>query len=163
MNSRKPDTDSTLPKALWVWDNNARLSLPPLLLAWLGLLVAVCLASIFFVSVHMPARAFLAGFVASHVVVFGLPLVSKFTVRRGFVSLAHVVCWAPGLLLILFDSSGRTGDPFYAGWAWIVCPVLLISLGLDLRDAIIYLRFVLFRPSLGERSNREVAPPEQTR
>ena len=106
--------DHDSPDALLVWDNHARLSLPPILATWLGFLVVVCLASVFFVRDHTAARWVLGGFIASHVIVFTLPAISNFTIRRGFVSLVHVIFWSPGLITTLLDTAGRQLSPTYA-------------------------------------------------
>ncbi len=139
----KATTGDSLPKALWVWDNQARLTLPPVLAAWLGILVCVCLCSAFFLSNHAPARWVLGGFVASHLIVFGLAAAQLFTMRRGVVSMLHIICWAPGLVASIVDAEARSADRLYATWSYSVIAVLAISFLFDLRDAGTYSYFLI--------------------
>jgi hypothetical protein len=127
------------PNAMLVWNNQARLSLPRGLAVWLGFLVVVCLGSGWFVREFAAARWVLGGFVVSHGVVFLLPVVTRFTMRRGFVSLMHVVCWSPGMIATIADAEGRQADAVYAGWSYVLIAVVSISFVFDLRDAGTYL------------------------
>ena len=142
MNNRSNHNDQ-LPKALWVWDNHARLSLTAGMLVWLGGLVVVVLCSGFFVDKHMPSRWVLGGFVVSHLVVFGLGAAKSFTVRRGFVSLMHVLCWSPGFVAVILDRDGRQESLLYEYWSWVLVAVLVVSLAFDLRDSFTYLVHVI--------------------
>jgi hypothetical protein len=130
----------SLPSALWIWNNDARRSLPPGLLAWLGFLVLTCLASAFFVVNHFAARWLLGGFIASHAIVFRLPSL-RVTVRRGLVSLLHVLCWSPGWVLVIFDTDGRGDDMLYRIWSYTLIAVVSFSFIFDLRDTAIYVYY----------------------
>jgi hypothetical protein len=134
---------STTPNALLIWDNKARLSLPPLLAIWLAFLVVVCLASIFFVRDSSAARWVLGGLAVSHLVVFLLPAVTTFTMRRGFVSLMHVVCWTPGLIATIADVQGRQNHAIYEVWSYALIAVVSISFLFGARDACTYLCYVV--------------------
>ena len=133
---------ATTPKALLVWNNESRLSLPLLPMAWLAILVTVSLASTFFVHKHAAARWVLGGFVVSHLIVFTLPVLTTFTVRRGFVSLLHVVCWTPGVIATIADFQGREESTAYAVWSYGLIAVTSISFLFDMRDACTYLYYV---------------------
>lgn len=134
-------TDDT-PNALQVWNNQARLSLSPPLAAWLALLVAVCLSSVFFVGEYTAARWVLGGFIASHLIVFLLPTVTDFVMRKGFVSLMHVICWTPGLAMIIGDVLQGPGGTSYAWWSYALIVVVAISFIFDVRDSYTYLVYL---------------------
>ncbi len=135
-----PPSTTKPPKALWVWDNRARLSLPPALAAWLAMLVLSVLAGFYFVGDHIAPRWLLVGFLVSHVIVFGLGAANLFTMRRGFVSLSHVVCWSPGLVMLLGDLISEPAFGLYFCWSMLVATILSISLLFDVRDSVVYLR-----------------------
>jgi hypothetical protein len=134
---------ASTPNALLVWNNRARISLPLLLALWLALLVCVCLSSVFFVTESIAARWVLGGFVVSHLVVFLLPTITDFTMRRGFVSLMHVICWSPGLVVSLIDTQGRQANLIYEVWSYALITVISISFIFDLRDALTYLYYLM--------------------
>ena len=137
------DTDHA---ALRPWNNAARKSLPRGVLAWLGLLVATCLASVFFVASHQAARWVLGGFLISHVIVFVGPLVCKsLDLRAGLVSLLHIVCWSPGLVFAGLDLLSGSGVGVYVIWSWAIVIVTAISFFFDFRDASIYVMYLVRR------------------
>jgi hypothetical protein len=131
--------------ALRPWNNAARKALPRGVLAWLGLLVSVYLASGFFVTEHLAARWVLGGFVVSHVIVFAGPALFKsFQLRAGTVSLLHVLCWTPGLILVLGDLIGGVGGA-YAVWAWALALVTAIAFFFDIRDSAVLIKHLTRR------------------
>lgn len=99
-----------------------------------------CLSAVFFVADHFPARWLLVGFFASHAIVFTLPSL-RVTVRRGLVSLLHVLCWSPGWVLVIFDTDGRGDDMLYGIWSYSLIAVVSFSFIFDLRDAAIYVYY----------------------
>jgi len=139
---RATSRGATIPNALLVWNNQARLSLPPALALWLGFLVVVCLGSALFVRDFAAARWVLGGFVVSHLVVFLLPAITTFTIRRGFVSLMHVACWTPGLIATIADAQGRQSNAMYAVWSYALIAVISISFLFDVRAACTYLYYL---------------------
>ena len=141
-NDRATSNGATTPNALLLWNNHSRLSLPPLLATWLAFLVIVCLASVFFVRDFTAARWVLGGFVVSHAIVFLLPAVATFTMRRGFVSLMHVLCWTPGLIATIFETPGRQSSVAYEWWSYALIAVISISFIFDIRDACTYLYYL---------------------
>ncbi|MEO2031476.1 MAG: hypothetical protein ABGZ35_05275, partial [Planctomycetaceae bacterium] len=142
-NERQDSTDRpATPNGLLVWNKAARMSLPPALLLWLSLLVLVSLCSVFFIRSFSPARWFLGGFVVSHLVVFLLPVIVSFTMRRGFVSLVHLICWTPGLIAIIVDIKGRQDSNPYEIWSYALITIISISFLFDLRDATTFLYFL---------------------
>ncbi|MGB6043600.1 MAG: hypothetical protein WBF93_10630 [Pirellulales bacterium] len=136
MNAEKPEH---MPNGLLIWNNASRTSLPLGLMIWLGFLVLTCLASGFFVARHMSPRWVLGGFIASHVLVVLLFMTKRITMRRGLVSLTHLLCWTPGLVLTIADRQGRAGDVVYEIWSYALMLVISVSFIFDLRDAATYL------------------------
>ena len=116
-----------LPNGARIWNNQARLSLSKGLYAWLALLVCTCLASVFFVRDHIPARFVLGGFIVSHLIVFTLPAITRKPLRIGMVGWLHIICWGPGWFLVLVESTGSTAAPqqdYYFLWGntwWVLC------------------------------------------
>lgn len=135
-------TASELPTAIQPWDNKARLSLSPGLYVWLAFLVATCLASLFFVRDHVPPRWMIVGFISSHVLVVVIGNTNWVDLRKGLVSLTHVVCWSPGLVVVFVDLIQRGFDGIYSVWALFLVLVVSISLAFDLRDSGRYLHYV---------------------
>jgi hypothetical protein len=127
--------EEPLPHCLRLWDNKARLSLPPGLLAWLAVLVTTFLCSAIFAGQHRAARWALGGFVVSHLIVLALSLAKSFTLRIGIVSLTHVTCWTPGLVLAVVEVLNGGANGFYEFWLYAIIVVTSISFLFDLRDA----------------------------
>lgn len=119
------------------------MSLSPGLYVWLGFLVVTCLASVFFVYEHTPARWVLAGFVVSHIIVFILSATKHITLRIGMVSLNHLVCWTPGLISTITDVQGRDASVPYAVWSYLLIFAVSVSFLFDLRDAGTYLYYLI--------------------
>lgn len=143
MTEESPANAPTLPSALWVWNNKARTSLPPGLMCWLAVLVATCLASALFVRDHASARWVLGGFVVSHLLVFTLPLAKLFVMRRGVVSLLHLLCWSPGWVATLVAVWRQEGGALFLGWSVALLVVMGISFVFDLRDAGVYVGYAV--------------------
>jgi hypothetical protein len=136
-------TEEGTPNGLLIWNNAARTSLPLGLMIWLGFLVVTCLVAAFFVNRHVPPRWVLGGFIASHVLVVLLSMTKRITMRRGLVSLTHLLCWTPGLVLTIADRQGRAGDVVYEIWSYALMLVISVSFIFDLRDAATYLYYAL--------------------
>ncbi|MGI9470369.1 MAG: hypothetical protein ACR2NZ_02475 [Rubripirellula sp.] len=151
----------SLPNGLKVWDNAARASLSVGLYIWLAWLVSVNLGSLLFLRGHGAARWVLAGFLLSHLIVFSLPCFKRFVVRRGTVSLLHVICWSPGVLACLVEGwqilgwwPGDRVEPLsktllplgFLLWSTALVITNATSFIFDLRDAATYVKW-LVRPS----------------
>ena len=72
----------------------------------------------------------------SHIVAFRrlFANVRLFTMRRGIVSLTHVVCWSPGLVATIADAVGQTPNGPYEIWCLLLIVAVSISFIFDLRD-----------------------------
>ena len=131
----------SLPHALQLWDNAARLSLPWWLYIWLGLLLVTFLASLLFVRNHPAARWALAGFAVSHSLVIGLEALDVAVMRKGLVSITHIIGWTPALIaLVRTIPKTEWGTPFGV-WCRALTFIIAVSLVFDVRDAIAYLTY----------------------
>jgi hypothetical protein len=131
------------PKSYWVWDMDARKSLPKWLLVWLLFLVVNCLFSAAFVTHSIPAGVVLGGFLLEHLIVAFNEVFQLFTMRYGIVSLLHLVCWGPGWLAVMADRQGRaSGNSAYTIWSYTVIAVLAIAFIFDARDTFSYLQYM---------------------
>ncbi|NEO87653.1 MAG: hypothetical protein F6J87_25850 [Spirulina sp. SIO3F2] len=141
--------DYNLPKAMRIWDNAARLSLPLGLKVWLGFLVSTFVAALFFVMHHAAARWAIAGFILSHIVVYLLSASKTYTLRRGMVSLLHVVCWSPALGVAIWELmnnwQGSINASLYDLWCGVFVMVVAIAFIFDLRDSGAFVYYVLRR------------------
>lgn len=138
-----PSSD-VIPRSYLVWDNQARFSLSPPLLLWLTFLVSTVLYGSVFVKTSIPARWALGGFILEHLIVIANGSFGLFTMRYGIVSLLHLICWSPGWIVVIFDSSGqRGGNKAYIIWSLVYISVLGIAFIFDARDAVVYTRYAL--------------------
>lgn len=61
----------------------------------------------------------------------------------GLFALVHLICWTPGLILLLRERAFLKGLSLYGVWAGVITAVILISFVFDVRDAGIYLAHML--------------------
>ena len=132
-----------LPHALEPWDNAARAAMPTFLRVWLGFLVLSFLTSLVFVRKHAAARWALLGFIASHVAVAAVDLGGVAVMRRGLVSLFHVLCWGPAIVPLLTAAGSAADSPRFQLWSRVLLAVIAIAFLFDLRDAGMYLYYFL--------------------
>ena len=157
-----------LPYALRIWNNAARLSLPWKLKLWLTVLVVTFLSSTAFIAPYTSPRWVLGGFIVSHLIVFYLSAWPKFVLRIGMVSLLHVLCWAPGYVMMLADRQGHATNLLYAFWSHAIIIVISIAFIFDLRDACSYLRYAIrgklsisYESSTGQEISQIVPPSDK--
>ncbi len=131
--------EDSLPFALEVWDNAARLATPTWLKAWLGFLAFSFVASLAFVKHHGAARWALGGFAASHTLVVLLGVTDGVVLRRGLVSLLHVLCWAPALPPLVISALRDDDFPRFRVWCGVLAAVIATAFVFDLRDGASYL------------------------
>ena len=156
MTSESQIARPTVPQALWIWDNESRRSLTPGILAWLFFLVGTVVAALPFRD-SPAARWLFGGFVISHVVVFGLGIVGA-TVRRGLVSLTHLVFWGPGWLMLLQARMSVESHSLFALWSSVCILIVGVSFLFDARDSAVY----LFASLTGRVPDRQTTLAAQT-
>ncbi len=130
-----------LPHALQLWNNEARTSLPPLLYVWLAFMISTYLASLFFVRRESGARWVIAGLLASHALVAVLELGGLATMRKGLVSLTHVLAWTPALVVVARGLAKNSVQSWYGVWCRTLVAVMTIALIFAYRDAGAYLYY----------------------
>jgi hypothetical protein len=130
-----------LPHSLQIWDNAARVAIPTPLKIWLVFLALTFASSLFFVRRHPAARWAAGGFVLSHVVVAAIELGTTVDLRIGLVSLAHVVCWAPALVMLVRELPATSAETRYGLWCRVLLGVIAVAFVFDLRDAGMFLYY----------------------
>ena len=115
--------------------------MPAWLYAWLFFMMATYLASLLFVRQHAAARWVFAGVVASHAMVAAIEFGELAVLRKGLVSLTHVLGWTPALVVMLRELARVPGDTRYGIWCRVLVPVMAIALVFDYRDAGMYLYY----------------------
>jgi len=113
----------------------AMLNEPLWLIAWIGWLGAVNMASLFFLR-ESEARWVLAAFVASFTLMNVLFYTSGY---NRFLGLAHVVFWTPLLLFLYRRLSRVLGPRRYENWLRILLTSNGVSLVIDYVDVLRYL------------------------
>lgn len=132
--------------ALQVWGNHAMANAPISLKIWLGIMALSFLSGLLFCLRHSPPRWCLLGFgsglLASKLIA---PLLGV-TTYSGFVACLHLLFWSPGLFLLLLEIKNghkESFSSFYRTWRYQMIAVISISFIFDLRDAAIYLRWLV--------------------
>lgn len=128
--------------ALDPWDDAAREALPLHIKIWLGLQMLNNIASLFFVKNHVGARWWFAGVFISHAITFALSA-AGWELLAGQVSLAHILCWTPGAIMLWRNRGDIRWPSAFAVWIALVCVFYGGSMIVDLRDAATYLAHVL--------------------
>lgn len=130
-----------LPHSLQIWDNAARVAISTPLKLWLAFLGLTFASSLFFVRRHPAARWAAGGFVLSHAVVAVIEFGGMTDVRIGVVSLAHVVCWTPALVMLARELRATSIETRYGLWCRVLLAVIAVAFVFDLRDAGMFLYY----------------------
>ena len=129
--------------ALQVWDDAAMKIAPPLMKAWLAVLLGSFALGLLFVWRHAAARWLVGGFLLMMVFgAFAVPALNLVSLS-GLVALLHIVFWTPVLIMMLKERAFFKGLSFYNVWAGLITLVIIISFVFDIRDAAIYLDHML--------------------
>ncbi len=129
------------PGALEIFDDEGFAATSLAVKLWLAFLVSTFAAGLFFVWTRPLARWVVGGLLLSlstgHIVfaALGLPMLG------GSIALWHIVCWTPGLLLLLVKHpfTDPNEDRPYRIWSLVITTVILVSFVFDIRDAAIYI------------------------
>jgi hypothetical protein len=130
-------------QALQLWNKDAMANAPVGVRLWLMFMLASFASGLFFVKKHVIARwvvgGFLVSFFCGRLIADALGLVTL----SGYVALVHLVCWSPGLYLLLTRQPFLREQGAYLIWSGLITMVIVISFYFDLRDAWIYLSYML--------------------
>ena len=127
-----------------IFNSDALAAMPITVKIWMGILAVSLASGVFFVRKHKIARWIVCGFLISIFTgdlffrTLDLPMLS------GAVSLWHLVCWSPGLFLLLIRRPFlREYEPYkYRIWTAVVAFVIVVSFLYDIRDAAVYIGHV---------------------
>lgn len=129
--------------ALDDWNMEARNALPAYLKLWLFSMLITHFSSIFFIRNHVPARWVLGGFVLSHAWVAYAEYSGVISLKAGLVSLGHILFWAPAIISFYRNRADIKLFSSYGIWVCIMFFFYTISLTFDIRDAVIYLEYII--------------------
>lgn len=129
-------------EALQLWDDQAMESVPPFIKYWLFFMLGTFALGLLFVWQHPIARWLVGGFLMTIVLTgFVIPHF-EITLLSGLVALLHLICWSPGLYMLLKHKPFLAGLSPFSLWSGLITLVILISFFFDIRDAAIYLDYV---------------------
>ena len=128
--------------ALERFDAEGQAGMPPILQAWLITMLAAFALGLIFVIWRPIARVAVGGFLIG--LFAGEPVANALGVPylSGFISIVHVVCWSPALLMLLAQRPFMKERNFYGIWTGFLTAVIVISFYFDIRDAAIYVDHV---------------------
>lgn len=130
-------------KALETFDEKAMENLPAHIHYWLNAMLAAFAAGLAFVWHRPVARWVVGGFLATILIAGFLVPALGLQPLSGLFALVHLICWTPGLILLLRERAFLKGLSLYGVWAGVITAVILISFVFDVRDAGIYLAHML--------------------
>lgn len=128
--------------ALEVFDDAAMKAAPQWMKIWLMIMLAGFAAGLFFVRRHPIARWVVGGFLSIVVLVGGIAPALNIPLLSGFLGLCHVVCWSPGLYLLLSKRPFMGATTAFSIWSAVITAIILFSFVFDIPDAFIYLQHV---------------------
>jgi hypothetical protein len=104
-------------------------------------MMATYLASLFFVRSERGARWVIAGVIVSHALVVVIEAGELATMRKGLVSLTHMIGWTPALVVVARGLPQTPARTLYGKWCRLLVGVMAIALLLDARDTGMYLYY----------------------
>jgi len=129
--------------ALDLWNTDAIAKAPTWVQYWLFAMLSSFALGLLFVWRRVEARWIVGGIVASmmasRLVVPALGLVQY----AGLTSLLHLIFWTPGLFLLLKNRPFMKERSLYGLWTGLILAVIIFSFIFDIRDAAIYLDYIL--------------------
>lgn len=130
--------------ALELWNSQGIANSPTWVQYWLVVMMSSFAMGLLFIWRHIEARFVVGG------LVIGL-LFSKFILEQmaglaplsGLVALVHLIFWSPALYLLIKNRPFARARSFYAYWSGWITLVILFSFIFDIRDAAIYLDYMI--------------------
>jgi len=129
--------------ALDIFNAEGRLAMPAWVGYWIQVMLASFVAGLVFVWKHVAARWVVGGFVGT-VALMGL-LNGAFGLLPlgGLIALVHLITWSPGYILLWKAKPWTALDSWFGRWATLMIGVISFSFIFDIRDAAIYLDYML--------------------
>ena len=130
--------------ALDIFDVEGFKNTPFWVQVWVTFLLSSFAASFLFVWKHVLARWVIGGFIASMTsghITFSL---LELPFLAGSISIMHIVCWTPALILLLIKRPflNNTEPMAFRVWSGIMTAVIIFSFLFDVKDAVIYINHV---------------------
>lgn len=130
--------------ALELWGAQGIANSPTWVQYWLVIMISSFVFGLLFVWQYVEARWVVGGLIVG--LVF-----SKFILENmmgllplsGLVALVHLIFWTPGLYLLLKNRPFAKEKSLYAFWSGWMVLVIIFSFLFDVRDAVIYLDYIL--------------------
>ncbi|MFS1522900.1 hypothetical protein ACL7TT_02100 [Microbulbifer sp. 2304DJ12-6] len=127
--------------ALEVFNAHGFMQTPTWVQIWVCFLAITFLVGFYFAWKHPLARWTSGGFILSAAggsMAFAL---LRLPFLGGSIALMHILCWLPGLILLLIHRPFlNTNEPAgFRIWAGTITGVILFSFIFDIRDAVIYI------------------------
>lgn len=130
-------------QALQLWNDEGIANSPQWVQTWLMVMLVSFAMGLLFVWKRVEARWVVGGFIAAILISrLGIPALGIVKLS-GLVALVHLIFWSPGLYLMLKNRPFLKERSFYAIWSALITAVILFSFIFDIRDAAIYLDYVL--------------------
>jgi hypothetical protein len=135
-------------QALQLWNSEGVENSPLWVQVWLQIMTVAFILGLLFVWKKVEARFVVIGVLVS---VFGARFVASgfdLLMLSGYVALAHLICWSPALYVFFKNKPWKAAadnfyDKAYKYWAMLITFVICFSFIFDIRDAAIYLDYML--------------------
>lgn len=130
--------------ALELWNAQGIANSPKWVQYWLIIMMGSFALGLLFIWKHIEARFVVGGLIVGM-------LFSKFILEQviglaplsGLVALMHLIFWSPALYLLIKNRPFARERSFYAYWSGWITMVILFSFIFDIRDAVIYLDYMI--------------------
>jgi len=129
--------------ALDLWKGDAVTKAPTWVQYWLLIMLSSFALGLLFVWRRVEARwvvgGLIASMMASRLLIPALGLIQY----GGVTSVLHLIFWSPGLFLLLKNRPFMKERSLYGYWSALITGVIIFSFIFDIRDAAIYLDYIL--------------------
>lgn len=129
--------------ALELWNRQGIANSPKWVQYWLVIMMSSFALGLLFIWKHIEARFVVGGLIAGLLVSKFVPEATGLAPLSGLVALVHLIFWTPGLYLLMKNRPFAEGRSFYAIWSAWISAVIIFSFIFDVRDAAIYLDYMM--------------------
>ncbi len=131
--------------ALELWDSQGAANSPQWVQIWLYIMLGSFAAGLLFVWKHSLARWVVGGFLGSMIAKNVITSTFDVLPLSGFVALLHLIFWSPALYCLLKTKPFMGEKTAFAIWSGIMTAVIIFSFIFDIRDAVIYIHYLITR------------------
>lgn len=129
--------------ALEIFDGEGFANSPQWVRIWVYIMLGTFAAGLLFVWKRVEPRWLLGGLVLGLVATKFVPEIIGFPVLSGFIALIHLIFWTPGLIVLLKRHAFLKERSLFGLWTGLATGVVLFSFVFDIRDAAIYLDYII--------------------